>query len=112
MTILTGEVYKATTAKELQNKIGIDPREFFKTLSKPEQERLIEEYNSLCSDWDEEPIEEIDNLPEFVCRDWKEWIVHGLGKSNFEPIITALEAREAEYHFLYHSRTHIVIEQN
>lgn len=94
MTVLSGEVYKAEGAEGIITKLNIKPDELFQALTENEEGLVVEQFNKVCDDYECESIEEIDQLPEFVYDEWREW----LNFANYEQLaLRVLERREQDY---------------
>lgn len=93
MTILSGNVTKAEGV-DIIVEMDIEPIELFQVLTDEETERVIEEYNDLRADWNGEPVESVDEFPEFVYDEWREWIHF---RHPEQLALEVLEARDQQY---------------
>lgn len=106
MTIIPGEPFRIETIEQFKNQLNVDGEEILKSASKEEQQSVIARYNEICEEWDEEPVETIDELPDHIYEKWHAYY--------FEDSITiipdVLDARDTAYIHLYYAPLHYIVE--
>lgn len=112
MTILSGEVHEFEGLDDSLDELNIKPKELFEVLSDEDKETVVEEYNAICSDWNEEPVDSVSELPCFVYNEWREWLTF---RHTDNLVLDVLRERDQEYVHLsdssqFSSTFHTIVE--
>lgn len=107
MTIRTGELYVVESFSQFKERLNVDNEEIKSTLTKPQQEELIENENDVREEMDEKQADVTDVSD--VHPDTLQFYISDIASPN-EIIKNVLDSRDTEYTHIYNNPTHRIIE--
>lgn len=106
MTIVHGEKWIVEGIGQFMERLDVTGKEVM--LSEPPDRRkdIVEEFNGICDDYNEEPVESVSDLPEWVYEEWHEWYQEDAHTA----IVNVLSRRRKKYVHLYDGTVHTIVE--
>jgi hypothetical protein len=97
MTVVDAEQTMIHETEDPLVEMEVSGVEIMAALPDEEQAKIVESFNTVCDDWNEEPVESVTELPDAILADWEVWVDAESSLTRWEILLRVLEARDRAY---------------